>query len=94
MSKDKKYIHEVHSNDKVPEVDIYEVMDNDDDNCRVLIGDIEKFRSFMKGRTGMGREDDEMTPKQLDDDDTLFKYADFWGYTANIVFTVKLKDFK
>lgn len=92
MSTDKKYIHEVHSNDKVPQVIIYEVTDNDDDGSRVLVGTIEKLREFMKDRINM-RDDETMTPEQLDKDMVLWDYVEDWGYKAVEIAVVKLTDF-
>jgi len=92
MSTGKKYIHEVHSNEKVPQLVIYEVTDNDDAGSRVLIGTIEKLRDFMKDRINM-RDDETMTPEQLDEDMVLWDYVEEWGYTAIEVAVVYLTDF-
>lgn len=92
MSTGKIYIHEVHSNEKVPQLIIYEVTDNDDAGSRVLIGTIEKLRDFMKDRINM-RDDETMTPEQLDEDMVLWDYVEDWGYTAIEVAVVYLTDF-
>lgn len=88
----KKYIHEVHSNEKRPEVIIYDVTNPIDNGGRVVSGTIETVRKEMK-RLHKSIKDDTVDIKKLDDDEFLFKYIEMWGYTINELTTVTLADF-